>query len=307
MMIRLPLLGALALLLGAVGPAAAQTDGGLFGNIFKPPAAATQDAGRAGTDSEIVARMERLESSLRQLTGQVEQLQFRNQQLEDKIRRLEEGGGAGTAVGPRPPAATGPLAPPAGGPGGRPAPTPATPGKRSDAFDPNADPSAPGAPQPLGSPASAAPPRSADAGRGAAAGSQLAALPAPGGAAREIYDIGQAQIQRQDYAAAEQTFRQLLETYPSDRVVPDATFMLGESLFLRQNYADAATSFLDVTTKFPNSTRGPEALLRLGQSLAMIGQKETACAALQQLERKYPRAASSIRQAVEQEQKRVGC
>lgn len=311
MMIRLPLLGALAILMSSFSqPAAAQTDGGLFGNIFKPPSATAPEQSHAGGDSEIIMRMDRLESSVRQLTGQVEQLQFRNQQLEDKIRRLEEGGAPAAAGGPRAPVAV-PAAGPAGPlPSTRPSP-PAGPGKRSDAYDPSVDPTAPGAPQPLGSPASAsvAPPRAVEGtGRpGSAGGPLVAALPPQGGTARELYDIGQAQIQRQDYGAAEQTFRQLLEAHPNDRIAPDATFMLGESLFLRHNYADAAASFVDVTSKFPNSTRGPEALLRLGQSLAMIGQKETACAALQQLERKYPRAASSIRQAVEQEQKRVGC
>ena len=83
--------------------------------------------------------------------------------------------------------------------------------------------------------------------------------------------------------------------------------MLGESLFLRKNYGDAAASFLEVSTKYPNSVRAPEALLRLGQSLAGLGEKETACATFLEVDRKYPRAPSAIRQAVEREQKRVGC
>ncbi|MFG1312992.1 tol-pal system protein YbgF [Xanthobacter autotrophicus] len=308
MMMRLPLVGVLALALSAVAlPAAAQQDGGLFGNIFKPPAATPQPL-PGGDETELVGRMERLESSLRQLTGQVEQLQYRNQQLEAQVRRLEEG--AGGARGPA--AASAPaLAPAATPPSGRPVSVPGGPGKRSDAFDPNADPAAPGAPQPLGSPASAATalPRPAEAipGGRPAGGTQVAALPGSGASVRELYDAGQAQLQRQDYSGAEQTFRQIIQSASGDRIIPDATFMLGESLFLRQNYGDAAASFLEVSTKYPNSPRAPEALLRLGQSLAGLGEKETACATLQEVDRKYPRATSSIRQAVEREQKRVGC
>ncbi|MFG1348990.1 tol-pal system protein YbgF [Xanthobacter autotrophicus] len=303
-MMRLPLVGVLALALSAVAlPAAAQQDGGLFGNIFKPPAAAPQPL-PGGDETEIVGRMERLESSLRQLTGQVEQLQYRNQQLEAQVRRLEEGAGGARA----PAAVSAPAAAPAAIlPSGRPA---SVPGKRSDAFDPNMDPAAPGAPQLLGSPASVALPRPAEAvpgGRPPSGGTQVAALPGPGASVRELYDAGQAQLQRQDYAGAEQTFRQIIQSAPGDRIIPDATFMLGESLFLRQNYGDAAASFLEVSTKHPGSARAPEALLRLGQSLAGLGEKETACATLQEVDRKYPRAASSIRQAVEREQKRVGC
>lgn len=298
MMHRLPVAGALAgvfaVALCAFPPAAsAQQDGGLFGNLFKPPGQ-VQEHPQGADATELVTRMERLENALRQLTGQVEQLQYRNQQLEAQIRRLEEGGGV-----PRPPAATG------GAPGARPPLAPAANGRRSDAFDPNAEPGAPGAPQPLGSPASASaglvrPPVGS-------AGTQVAALPGPGATPRELYDAGQGQIQRQDFAGAEQTFRQIIQTGGNDRVVPDATFMLGESLFLQKNYKDAANSFLDLTVKYPNSLRAPEALLRVGQSLAILGEKEAACATLSEVDRKYPRAQAAVRQAVEREQKRVGC
>lgn len=277
-------------------PAAAQTDGGLFGNIFKPPAPANT-APQGPDPSELVMRIERLENALRNLTGQVEQLQYRNQQLESQLQRLGGAAGAETRAPAPGPAATGTA-------GGRsPAPAPAAPGggKRSDAFDPNADPAAPGAPQVLGSPSSGS---AGLAGR--QTGPQVASLPG-GGGARELYDAGAGQMQRQDYAGAEQTFRQIIQAHAGDRVVPDATFMLGESLFLRQNFSDAAAAFLEVSTKYPNSTRAPEALLRLGQSLTGLGEKETACATFLEVDRKYPRTASSIRQAVEREQKRVGC
>jgi tol-pal system protein YbgF len=298
MMYRLPqagaLAGALALFLCAFASAAlAQQDGGLFGNLFKPPGQVQEHP--PGADmTELVTRMERLENALRQLTGQVEQLQYRNQQLEMQVRRLEEGGGV-----PRPAATTG------GAPAAKPPLAPPANGRRSDVFDPNAEPAAPGAPQPLGSPASS----SAGLVRPPAGppGAQVASLPGPGATPRELYDAGQAQIQRQDYAGAEQTFRQITQAGGNDRIVPDATFMLGESLFLQKNYKDAANSFLDVTVKYPNSLRAPEALLRVGQSLAILGEKEAACATLSEVERKYPRAQAAVRQAVEREHKRVGC
>ena len=53
-MMRLPLVGVLALTLSAVAlPAHAQNDGGLFGNIFKPPGAA-QEPPRVSEDGEMV-------------------------------------------------------------------------------------------------------------------------------------------------------------------------------------------------------------------------------------------------------------
>lgn len=304
-----PAVSAMVLGLAMMGPAAAQQDNNIFGNLFKPPAP-VQDNSHAADASEAIMRLDRMENALRNLTGQIEQLQYRNQQLEAQVKRLQEDADARAGRAPSAPVVTPPAA--MGAAASRTALPPAATGKRSDAFDPAEDPVAPGAPQPLGSPASgsSALNRSASAGSsiagGPASGTQVAALPA-GNSPRDLYDQGQAQLQRQDYTGAEQTFRQIIQAHAGDRIIPDATFMLGESLFLRQNYSDAAASFLEVSTKYPNSLRAPESLLRLGQSLAGLGEKETACATFLEVDRKYPRAPSAIRQAVEREQKRVGC
>ena len=215
---------------------------------------------------------------------------------------------------------------------------------RGDAFDPAVNPNAPGAPRPLGSivgqpsaplaPDVGAPggrgagepldlantntPRQADAGQAptyppdgrgappAPAGPVVATLP-PTNTPRDAYDLGYGYIERKDYALADQTFRDFLQKYPSDRLVPDAQYWLGESLYQRQRYRDAAESFLTITTKFENSSRAPEALLRLGQSLAALKEKEAACAAFGEVSRKYPKASGSVKQGVDREQKRVHC
>jgi len=134
-------------------------------------------------DSEM--RIQRLENQLRQLTGQNEELQYRNRQLEDRLRQL---GASPAAPGGQPPvaqpqAALPPVQPnpgyrqpqaqpgyqqaqpgyPQAQPGydqqqiAAPAPIvqePAAPQaggrRRGDAFDPNQNPSAPGAPRALG-------------------------------------------------------------------------------------------------------------------------------------------------------------
>ena len=44
------------------------------------------------SESELVMRLNRLENQVRQLTGQVEQLQYRNQQLEQQLGRAAQGG-----------------------------------------------------------------------------------------------------------------------------------------------------------------------------------------------------------------------
>ena len=83
---------------------------------------------------DLSVRVDRLEAQIRQLTGVIEQLQYRNQQLEALLHRMQEEG-APRPGQPRPQVA--PMTP---------APAPAAPGRRGDAFDPTLNPGAPGSP-----------------------------------------------------------------------------------------------------------------------------------------------------------------
>jgi tol-pal system protein YbgF len=307
-------------------------------------------AAAQSSDADLEMRIQQLENQLRQLTGQNEELQYRNRQLEDRLRQPggapAPGGQAAVAQpsvaaipapAPRQPqiqqapydaqiAAPVPIIqePPAPQPQGR---------RRGDAFDPNQNPNAPGAPRALGGgqlPIPGEAPVGAPGGRGAgepldlgSAGgprdsggampprgpgptAALTTLP-PSATPKDEFDLGIGYMQRKDYALAEETMRNFAQKYPSDPLLADSQYWLGESFFQRQKYRDAAESFLGVTTKFGSSAKAPDALLRLGQSLAALNEKEAACAALGEVTRKYPRASGGVKAAVDREQKRVKC
>jgi tol-pal system protein YbgF len=331
-------------------------------------------AGAQMSEADLVVRIEQLENQVRQLTGTVEQLQYRNQQLEEQLRRGQQADVRSPGPAPRPAPPLAPVgaaqppvqaAPPVEAQPVMPGPPPA---RRADVFDPSQNPNAPGAPRPLGSFAAAAPageppagvpvgaptPRvpgapldlSAPAGQPgepayAAAPTYAApatgapppagALPPPAGALppppqrnpnstggalatlppsatpRDEFDLAHGYVLHKDYALAEQTFRDFLKKYPGDARAADANYWLGESLFQRQKYRDAAELFLTISRDHATAAKAPDALLRLGQSLAQLGEKDAACGTLAEVGRKYPRAALSVRQAVEREQKRVHC
>jgi tol-pal system protein YbgF len=226
-----------------------------------------------------------------------------------------------------PPIVQEPAAAPQGTPQGR---------RRGDAFDPGQNPNAPGAPRALGGgqlPIPAEAPVGVPGGRGPGEPLDLAntggprdpagALPPPpprnpnatgvlatappSQTPRDEFDLGIGYMQRKDYALAEETMRNFAQKYPGDPLLADSQYWLGESFFQRQLYRDAAESFLAVTTKFDKSAKAPDALLRLGQSLAALKEREAACAALGEVTRKYPRASSGVKAAVDREQKRVKC
>ncbi|WP_089174179.1 tol-pal system protein YbgF [Bosea sp. AS-1] len=274
--------------------------------------------------ADLLVRTTRLENQMRQMAGQIEQLQFENKRLTDQLSRFqqdvdfrlnEKGGGGRPSAGSAPP----PANPPAGG-------TPQRQ-RRGDAFDPTTQQGAAGAPQQLGGgitgiieddyaggPASGQPLDLQGVGRpvqqGAVAagprGQSVAAASGPA-TAKEAYDSAYSALQRRAYEQAEMGFRQFLQSYPRDRLAVDATYWLGESYMQRQRYREAAEQFLKISKESPRSAKAPDSLLRLGMALNGLGAKEQACATYAKVGIDYPQASSAVRNAVSRERRRSGC
>jgi tol-pal system protein YbgF len=271
--------------------------------------ASAQDA------AEAVVRLNRMENQMRQMSGQIEQLQFENRRLTEQLKRFQEdtefrlSGQKGSPTGATPQ--------------GQPRK------KQSDAFDPAAQPGSAAAPRNL-------------AGGGVPAGGGIGAIienedgpldlsgvarPVPGaplnrdpsqrtgpsiaatGSAspRETYDAAYAYVLRKEYQQAEMGFRQFLQSNPRDRLSPDATFWLGESYYQRGRHREAAEQFLKVSTDYPRAGKAPDSLLKLGMSLNALGARDQACVTYAKLERDYPQASTGVRQGLEREQKRARC
>ena len=288
-----------------------------------------QDRAAQASPGDLVVRLDRLENQIRQLTGAIEQLQFRNQQLEGQLRRMQEDteyrfqSWARRARRARAPAASA-----AGSAGSTAADRRRRRASAATCSIPTQNPNAPGAPRTLGTASSAV----GSTGR-AAIGARR-----PWPARRSICNVGanprrsasrravarsvarrravdaEGRIRprlrlhaAQGLCARRGGFRAFLRKHPERPAVAGGAYWLGESLFQRQRYRDAAEAFLNVSTKYETSAKAPDALLRLGQSLAALGEKEAACASLGEVLRKYPRASASVKQGVEREQKRVRC
>ena len=272
----------------------------MFGGNRQQAPAQPQTTGQEPPPDQVV-RIERLENMLRQATGQIEQLQYRNQQLEAQIRAMggSPGGtpggtqpGQGAAVQQpapasqmgqplpppqqaRPPAQAGaaPMTPPASVPGSR----------RSDVFDPSQNPNAPGAPSTLGTLSSsgavtrepppiitAEPPVGVPGGRGAGAPLDLSTL-AAGAARGDAGDPGQMQQQGGGMLPPPPS-RNLSGTGAVAAVAPPADqpkdfYDLGYGYVMRKDYALAEQTFDAFLKKFPNDRRAADAQFWLGESL----------------------------------------
>lgn len=230
-------------------------------------------------DSDM--RIQRLENQLRTLTGQNEELQFRNRQLEEQLRQVQ-----GTA--PATPNAAAPNAaqraapnmaapqnpsyqtppqnspydasqgqPAAGVNGGPPVLTApvGSSGRRGDAFDPSRNPSAPGVPRALG-------------------GGQLPVANAPGGRATGeplslSHDNNTGLIDAPAPAgpgAPAGNASAGLTTLPPSQT-PRDEFDLGIGYIQRKDYALAEETMRNFTTKYPSDRMVSDAQYWLGESL----------------------------------------
>ena len=236
----------------------------------------------ADLDPEM--RIERLENQLRTLTGQNEELQYRNRQLEDQLRALQgstQNQAPGQQAAPRPTNPNVAVAPPAQQNPGYPTPAqqppynpsiastppivtaPANGGQRGDAFDPNQNPNAPGVPRALG-------------------GGQLpvtedTAVGAPGGrGAGEPLDLSNVGARNPNAApnqayppkapAQEGNATTSLTTAPPSQT-PRDEFDLGIGYIQRKDYALAEETMRNFGAKYPNDKLVPDSQYWMGESL----------------------------------------
>jgi len=244
--------------------------------------------------AELLTRIDRLEAAIRDLTGNIEQLQYRNQQLEQQLRHLE------AEVAPRADAARStPAAPPprpagpAGGPvaaaSGPPPPVPPTvatapesppsappPGRRADVFDPSANPGAPGMPRPLGAlPGAGAAGEPASRERSAG----VTEAPAGTGAARPVgapLDLSTLSSTEGGSPASGElppppprntsATGAIPATLPPSNS-PKDEYDLAYGYVLHKDYGLAADAFRTFLRHYPSDRMAPEAQYWLGESL----------------------------------------
>jgi tol-pal system protein YbgF len=250
---------------------------------------------------DLIVRLDQLENQIRHLTGAIEQLQFRNQQLEQAMRRMQEDadfrfqelgskGGARPAAQAQPQPRTTPLVQP-----GLPAPVPqpAVPARRSDVFDPTQNPGAPGAPRQLGSMAvpGGAPPIGGPAvniPQGGPIVSDEPPIGAPGGrAVGAPLDLSTLAGHASNEPSAPSGYPQAdpggtlppppprnpnatgghMAAVSPPSQMPKDEYDLGYGYMLRKDYALAEDTFRGFLRKFPSDRLAPDAQYWLGESL----------------------------------------
>lgn len=238
--------------------------------------------GQLGSDPSAAAaeqaRVGGLEEEIRRLTGRIEELEYQQQQLVDRVDKLvgdvDRRLSAVEGAGPASPAET---------------------------------------PSGTAAPSSVAPPPS-NAGNSRQGGvlgtippDAVARLPPP--EASELgYDGGLSMLQAGRYGEAEQAFQAFIERNPEDPKVPTAAYWIAEGHYVQRDYQAAAAAFArNYRTYGPEAPRAPDNLLKLGMSLAAVGDTSRACQTFSELGRRHGNASAAVRQALARERDAAGC
>jgi tol-pal system protein YbgF len=220
----------------------------------------------------LVRQIGEMQESLGRLTGQMEEIGHRVDQLSQRADRMQKEIELQNA-----PAATAAIAPAPAGANEPPAP----PDNALASLTPDA------APAPL----RGAPP--ANLGQ-IPAGSSLPTPARPTDPKIE-FDVAMGLLARAQYDPASNAFRKFADAHPDEDRAPDALYWTGDIAYsAKKDYPEAARDFAELLKKYPKAQRAPDGMLKLGLSLFELGQMKEGCAALAALPAKYPDAAPAI-------------
>jgi tol-pal system protein YbgF len=294
---------------GASGASAGSTDGA-------PPAAVSQ----------LQLKTSQLEEQMRGLTGQIEEIGFKVNQISARLDRLVADVDfrlrALEGTGGQPNAATGAPAPDLRTPAVPPVATRMAPAANNVAANQSGRASTAGS---LGtitqSQLDARARLNTPAGNATGQTAQPAPQPAPQqananpggtvalpeGSPEDRYNYARSFLMRRDFPGAERALRAFVETYPDNELTGAAQYWLGETYYVRNDFGTAARTFADGFQRYPDSTKAPDNLLKLGMSLAALERTDDACITLNKLASEYPKSSASIKQRAQSERTRLKC
>ncbi len=213
---------------------------------------------------DLFTQIEALKTELNKLRGQIEVLNnslentVKRQRdmymdLDTRVMRIEQQGGAG-------PVATAPGAPAS--------PPPSVPATAAAASAPAA---------------SAAPTAAAPA-------AAAAATPSAGDAAAEArtYEAAQAQRRLGNYQGAIVAFQNFIKQYPKSNLAPRAQYWIGDSYFNLRDFKLAIASQQTLIKTYPDSPTVPDAMLNIASSQIEMGESIVGKKSLEDLVAKFP-------------------
>lgn len=125
--------------------------------------------------------------------------------------------------------------------------------------------------------------------------------------AQQLYRTGYEHILNGDYALAEGIFERFGALYPNDMLAPDARFWLGESVLAQGRFEDAAEIFIENRSRYPQTGKAAETMLKIGTIMAGLGNRDVACVTFADALATHPDMTPNVRQRIEGESTKARC
>jgi len=251
---------------------------GADGRYFEPDIAAPANGASSGSTqttavTDILARLDALESSIQMLTGQVEQANNTQRGIEQRLAVLENNSATRAAAN---------------------TPTTSTPASSgTSTTGPTPPRTATPAPQP-------------SAERLAAV--RAIAKPQTDDAGDDDYSYGFRLWEAKFYPEAQQALAAFVEKYPDHWRTTYGRNLLGRAYLDNGQPREAAPWFLQNYQADNKAARAPDSLLYLAESMIELGDKDRACIALAEFSETYPAIASGrLSDQYESNRRQVQC
>ncbi len=124
---------------------------------------------------------------------------------------------------------------------------------------------------------------------------------------RDLYNSAFKQLNQTNYAGAEKSFLEFTQKYPNDPLAGNAWYWLGEAYYVQREYMKASDSFRQGYTKLPDGPKAGDNLLKLAMSLAALKHEKEACVVLKQVDKKFSANSAAIKTKTQQEISRLAC
>jgi tol-pal system protein YbgF len=129
----------------------------------------------------------------------------------------------------------------------------------------------------------------------------------PEGTPKDRYNHAFGLLRQASYDQAEAAFKEFLAAHPDDPLAGNARYWLGETYYVRTEYLQAAEVFAENFKVDPKGQKAPDTLLKLAMSLGRLEKKQQACVTLDELRKRFPDAAATVKNAAAAERKRFAC
>lgn len=120
---------------------------------------------------------------------------------------------------------------------------------------------------------------------------------------QEAYSI----LKERDYLKARTAFQKFVDKYPESDLTGSARYWLGETYFLKNEFDKAAVEYLKGYQSNIRGSRAADNLLKLGKSLAKLEKRKESCTTFAKLKKEFPNAPSSIKKQMTEDMKTLRC